>query len=134
MTAPRPPDYPPEDVGVGEGDGDGDSLGGGVFFVLVGDGDGDGDLVGDSLGLGRIVSSTGPVSVGDGDAVPSGFPRCSGSGANELGSTPASASSMNARQIAAGNEPPTTRMPRTSVIGLFELGYPFHTTAARSGV
>ena len=44
------------------------------------------------------------------------------------------ASSMNRRQIVAGNVPPATEMPWTFVIGISAWGYPTHTEADSVGV
>jgi hypothetical protein len=104
-------------------------------------GDVDGLSDGDGVGLGDGSSDGVPTGEGnvvedvaDGEVVIVGVGVGRGRGANECAGTPASASRMKAAQICAGNDPPTTWVPLTSVIGLLVLGYPFHTTAARSGV
>ena len=95
-----------------------------------------GELDGVSDGSGSVGDGLGPLGDGDGlaevDAVGEGEARCGV--ANDVAGRLAKAFCMNRRHILAGNEPPTTAMPRTLFISLLLLAYPFQTTAVSSGV
>ena len=108
-------------VGVGVGDLSGFGFGDPEGIVegseSVGEGDG-------RLGVGEGVAEA--DAVGDAEA------RCGVT--NDVAGKLANAFSMNRRHILAGNEPPTTAIPRTLFISLLLLAYPFHTTAVSSGV
>jgi hypothetical protein len=106
--------------------------------VGVGVGDLSGFGLGEPDGLiegnGSVGDGEGPLGVGDGDgeAVGEGEARCGV--VNDVAGRFAKAFSMNRRHILAGNDPPTTEIPRTLVIALLLLAYPFQTTAVSSGV
>ena len=98
-----------------------------------GDGDGvvDGTTGRDGVGVGFVGVGVGlgdaeGLAVGDGDA------RCGA--ANGVAGRFASARCMKSLHICAGNDAPTTAIPRTLFMALNEPAYPFQTTAVSSGV
>jgi hypothetical protein len=99
-------------VGVGVGVGAGDLSGFG-FGEIDGVVDGSGSL---AVGVGPLGVGEG---VGDGVAVGEGAVRCGVT--NAVAGKLASARSMKRRHMRAGNEPPTTAIPRTLFIALLLL-------------
>jgi hypothetical protein len=93
--------------------------------VGVGDlsGFGFGDPEGIVVGSGSVGDGDGPLGVGDGvaegEAVGDGEAKCGVT--KDVAGKLASARSMKRRHILAGNDPPTTAIPRTLSIALLLL-------------